>query len=186
MFGSCVWQTNTSQGFFSPLWDLETETPLSVLKTMFWTYCQIANTDSKDSSQASSISHLHEPRNWLLEKHKHQIFHNNFFPEAMRKLSGSGDCAWGLTLLPIFTGGTDDVSSFPTLKFPLCNDCVWSRAWNSFILNIRRSFSCILRVQRLQWEGIMLLRCLFLEGGDLCPDKASGVKNFNSKSCVIK
>uniref|UniRef100_A0A674ACC6 C-type lectin domain-containing protein n=1 Tax=Salmo trutta TaxID=8032 RepID=A0A674ACC6_SALTR len=44
----------------------------------------------------------------------------------MRKLSGCGDRVRGfiLTLLSVLTGGTDAVSSFPTLKLPLPNNWV--------------------------------------------------------------
>ena len=82
-------------------------------------------------------------------------FLQHFPPETVRKLSGCGDLARGfiLTLVSVLTGGKDTVSSFPTLKWPLPNDCVWSWACNTAIFAVRRSFSCILWVQWLQWQG---------------------------------
>ena len=44
--------------------------------------------------------------------------------EHADSMSGCVDCAGGLSLLPVFTGGTDAVSSFPTLQLPLPNDCI--------------------------------------------------------------
>jgi hypothetical protein len=68
-------------------------------------------------------------------------FLQHFLPEAMRKLSYCGDCARGFILLSVHIGGTDAVSSFPTLKLPLPNDCVCSWACSTAILTIRQLFS---------------------------------------------
>ena len=61
----------------------------------------------------------------------------HFFPEAVRKLSGCEDYAEGLTLLYSLVTQTL-FHPFLHLHFPLPNDCVWSRAWNSAILTIRQ------------------------------------------------
>ena len=72
--------------------------------------------ETREGSASDSDSLLHgENRLKVSEQH--------FFPEALRKLSGCGDCARGF-ILSVLTGGTDAVSSFPTLKLPLPNDCV--------------------------------------------------------------
>ena len=62
---------------------------------------------------------------WACQQH--------FFPGSRRKLSGCWDCGDKHYYLFLLVG-KDTVSSFPTLKMPLPNDCIWSRARNSAIL----------------------------------------------------